>query len=159
MSQHPPLSLLPLGADQLFSARPDVMMISSDLAQRQHLLPEQYPWKLNTVTWVSHIFPVDVICRCRMELNQAAFWNGTSRKQQTDCGRAFPEKEKPPIDQQELWSHKCKQGFQRKWDESLEDGHGKFPYRKIQTHCIPVKRTFFFFKSKYVHKYWLIWFS
>ena len=44
-------------------------MISSDLAQRQHLLPEQYPWKLNTVTRVSHIFPVNVICRCQNEVS------------------------------------------------------------------------------------------
>ena len=79
---------------------------------------------------------------------RAAFWNGTSREQQTDCGTAFPEKEKPPIDQQELWSHKCKQGFQRKWNESLKDGHGKFPSRKIQIHCIPVKMNRFFKKIK-----------
>lgn len=44
-------------------------MISSDLAWRQHLLPEQYPWKLNTVTRVSHIFPVNVICRCQNEVS------------------------------------------------------------------------------------------
>lgn len=45
--------------------RADVMMISRDLAQRQHLLPEQHPRKLNTVTRVSHLFPADVICRCQ----------------------------------------------------------------------------------------------
>lgn len=52
-------------------------MVSSDLAQRQHLLPEQYPWKLNTVTQVSHIFPVDVICRCRDGAPQSCLlkWN------------------------------------------------------------------------------------
>lgn len=41
-SQRPPYSLRPVRA-QFCSNRADVMMIANDLAQRQHLLPEQYP--------------------------------------------------------------------------------------------------------------------
>lgn len=154
-----PSSLLPVGAESVFQwqawCHDDFKWFGPKTTPT--------PWTISMKTEHSNLSESHFPCGCDLQmsgwnLTRAAFWNGTSREQQTDCRTAFPEKEKPPIDQQELWSHTCKQGFQRKWNESWENEHGKFLYRKIQTHRIPVKRKPFL-KSKYVHKYWLIWFS
>lgn len=73
-----------------------------------------------------------------MEPHQGCLLEWNFQKAADQRQNSLPRKRKAPKDEQELWLHKCKQGFQRNRNESLENEHEQwiFFYRKTQTHSI-----------------------